>query len=675
MGRRGNDTPTNPESTEPPTAGARAPGEPNSPDLEAHDRDWEWREMAESRANVARRWTPLFLGGAVATSVLAMAVLWGQIRPEVLGLWTVVHALTALLAGYALLGQQVPNHRTASGFSPATLVGATAMGFFWGLLLWLDTSPSQPELVQWQVGAFLLLITSMTFAYLEGAAILARYILVPAWSLFAVKLFVVGSLALGLGASAILLATTFGSLVRRRFAEERLALEAETSKSASASIWQANHDELTETLNRAGLRRALDDRLETSSHFVLLIALDHFSNVNAEFGLGIGDSVLREAAQRIRTLVDAQDLVSRVSGDEFAIVVPGRDMRAVENLATDILGRISHPMYRDAHVIETSASIGITQALGRPVDLGRALRESNHALVRARKSGRRQVMIFTRDMADKLQRRLELETGLRRAMLDDEIQVWGQPVIRQSDGTVSHVELVARWIKPDGSRVPPSVFVPLAEELGMVGDLTEHMLHGAGRALSRFAEHAWLEDAKVIVNARATESHVSSFLASVRAIMHKFEIAPESLVMEFRGSRDAPPEQLRQLLIALGRLGIGIGLDDFSMSQELVRDLQDVHGVVRLEKAVVKGVTATESQRAFAESMAQVAVELGFVPIAEGVEVEETAARLAAIGIDHIQGFLIARAMPLDRLASDQTESQIAEVTASLRATSAAVQQ
>jgi len=638
----------------------------------AADQDWEWHEVGRQRLAVARKWSPFFLAGVVANSTLCILVLLPTFRVETLALWGLLHGAATAVVGLSLMRAKQPDRRTGSGLPLNALLGSAVIGALWGLPIWLDGTASRVELAQWQTGAFLLLTTFLAVAFLEGARGLSRNVLLPAWLLYGVGLGLFGSPALAGAALCLLVVTSVGSHMRGRATDEALSRQSVADRQVRAAQWRAHHDPLTGVLNRHGLRCSLDKPTLESSHFLLLIALDHFGTVNDQHGIGVGDSVLREVAQRIASLSPDEPETARVSGDEFVVLFASRDDAKAQQLADDIIARIADPIYRTGEEIRLSATIGITQALGRPLDLGRAMRESNAALRKIRRSARGQALLFSREMESKLEERIHLESALHRALVHGEIQVWGQPIVHLASQIVSHVELVARWIRPDGKRIPPSVFVPMAEEIGIVGDLTDHMIRGAGEAIHTFHDHQWLRNAKLVVNIRAEEIRRPDMIPNLRAAVEGFDIEPGRLSLGIKGAKDMDRQEAIQLVTDLTEMGVGIGLDDLSDGGGWLAQMTGMKaGLLRVDKSLVKGARESESQRSFVAALNQLGWDLGFAVVGEGVEDAETAAVLRETGIRHAQGWHFARAMPLDKLVSAETAIGIREALSSASAAEA----
>jgi len=290
------------------------------------------------------------------------------------------------------------------------------------------------------------------------------------------------------------------------------------------------------------------------------------------------------------------------------------------------------------------------------------MRESNAALRKIRRSARGQALVFSREMESKLEERIHLESALHRALVHGEIQVWGQPIVHLASQIVSHVELVARWIRPDGKRVPPSVFVPMAEEIGILGDLTDHMIQGAGKAIHLFQDHSWLRDASLVVNIRSEEIRHPDMLPNLRKAIQTFDIEPGGLSLGIKGAKDMDRGEAVDLVRELTAMGVGIGLDDLSDGGSWLGELDDMRaGLLRVDKSLIKGARESESQRSLVAALNQLGWDHGFSVVGEGVEDAETAAVLRETGIRHAQGWHFARAMPLDKLVSAETAIAIRE--------------
>jgi len=272
---------------------------------------------------------------------------------------------------------------------------------------------------------------------------------------------------------------------------ELIALRVHANRVADENEWAANHDDLTGLFNRSGMMQRLTQQANETVRpvRVMFIDLDHFKEVNDRFGHEGGDRVLVETAQRLRRSLRASDDVGRLGGDEFCVLLgPDHDDAASVRLANRIIDVLEQPMQgagdEDAYI---SASIGIAALDPAEATAQRLLRDADHAMYEAKRTGRRQVVRFNEALRSQFEERSGLETSLRRAIRDGSIRADAQPAFSVETGEIRAVELLARWQLPSGSMVPPSTFIPLAEDIGLIGDLTRRMLGIAGETLASWS--------------------------------------------------------------------------------------------------------------------------------------------------------------------------------------------
>jgi diguanylate cyclase (GGDEF)-like protein/PAS domain S-box-containing protein len=406
-------------------------------------------------------------------------------------------------------------------------------------------------------------------------------------------------------------------------------------------------DELTGLPNRQRLFERLDAMLQTSVQTtVLVLELDRFKRINDGLGTPIGDAVLREAAQRIAATVRSVDLVARRGGDEFVIVMPAPSAPAMRT-AQALLDGIARPMSIEGHEIYLTCSIGIAMA---PADGDRAdtlLRRANAALHHARRLGRNQASVYAGAPHDDDPQRLALETALRHALRDEQLELHYQPQVDLAHGRIVGVEALLRWQHPTLGRVAPDRFIPIAEETGLIVAIGDWVLC---RAIEQAAawQRAGLPSLRMAVNLSARQLMHPDLAQRIEGLLAATGLDPRLFGVEVTESMlIANFDQAVQHLRALRALGVEVSLDDFGTGYSSLSYLRRLPvDVVKIDRSLVPDVTAPADDVSITRAIITMAHQLQMKVLAEGVESEGQAALLAANQCDQMQGYWFSAALP-----------------------------
>lgn len=602
------------------------------------------------------RWWFSPVGTAVA-GVTFSVLAWSTVGAATMALWAAVLMASALVMSLAItvapLAAPIDDEGlpTVSGY--AHLAAGALMG---GLLLISPTAASQAS-YRWPTLAFLLAFSALAVNSRVGLNSLGSRMLTALWMVASVGLVVAGAYL------AAVAAVVFGVMVvsemraKREMVNELIMIRVLSNVAAEDQQWAAHHDELTSLLNRPGIQAALrgDHFGDQQTLTALFIDLDRFKQVNDRFGHAAGDLVLVETARRLTRAFRNGDIVGRLGGDEFLVLL-GSDAteEAAESMATRAIEALEQPfVLKGGDEAFISASIGVASMDADSADTERLLNDADQALYTAKRSGRRQVIRFD-DGNDDGERMSGIETALRRALRAGAIEAEAQPIFDTATGQVLWVELLARFRLPSGALVPPSIFIPIAEEIGLAGDLTSAMLDIAAEAGAQWRNDPILGDAKICVNVSPVEVAQPGLVRRVAEALARNNIEPERLVLELTESKliddtsgaAADFEELQ-------KLGVQLAIDDFGTGYSAPGRLLDLPvAVVKLDRSLFGSLGDDPRRLALLRAMRTTAAAVSDTIVAEGIETRDQLDLLDELGIRAAQGYFLCRPVPVDALAA-----------------------
>lgn len=394
----------------------------------------------------------------------------------------------------------------------------------------------------------------------------------------------------------------------------------------------ANRRFFLDQLERAVLRCGRHGR----SLAVLLIDLDRFKLVNDTYGHPCGDELIREVGRRLTDVMRAGDLCARLGGDEFVILAHDCDADAAGTLAHRLLEALGRPFALTAAQIRTGGSVGVS--LFRGQQSGEALmREADLALYEVKERGRGRACFFEVEMDRAVQARRALEEDLRSALAENALDVVYQPEFQ--GGVLVGVEALARWTHPERGAVPPSQFIPLAEECGLIVKLGAFVMRRA------FEDSRRWPDLQVAVNVSAVELRQVGHLACVRQLVEELRVDPRRFELELtEGVLLADDLQTQETLVALRRMGFRMALDDFGTGYSSLSYLRRLPvDKIKLDRSFISGLPDDAVSMAVIRAVVELGRTLRMDVIAEGVETREQQRLLSSLGCDFIQGYLLGQ--------------------------------
>jgi len=444
---------------------------------------------------------------------------------------------------------------------------------------------------------------------------------------------------------------SFRDVTPRRRAQEQahrammdLAVQAEKLRA------MAFQDPLTGLANRAVFNDALAEALQEprlKSVDVLLLDLDDFKEVNDILGHQAGDDMLIEVARRLRGCVPTADVVARLGGDEFVVLLTA--CPDADAIAACIVRCLHVPVTINGTVQRPSLSLGVASLGQDSVGPSELLRHADIAMYAAKAAGKNRFLRFHPDMMQALVQRTHMEGGLQLAVSRNEITVDFQPIVSHRMGQVVQFEALARWDR-GGERVPPSIFIPLAERTGLIGEIgTEVMATGMVQLAG------WLSrdpSRSLAVNVSGVQLQEPDFASTVLQLAEASGVAPYQLVLEVTESVffDADCGLIQQMSI-LRDAGARVALDDFGTGYSSLGRLQDLPvDTVKIDRTFVSMVRTGNERLPILSSMINMAHSLGLTVTAEGIETAAQADYLAALECDSLQGYLFSLPEPGERL-------------------------
>lgn len=442
---------------------------------------------------------------------------------------------------------------------------------------------------------------------------------------------------------------------------------------------QATHDTLTGLPNRTLLADRLSHALAGAAErggpvAVLFCDLDQFKTVNDASGHLVGDELLVEVARRLRAVIRPSDTVARFGGDEFVIVCANTDTTAAQRIADRLAAALSDPIVINGQRLYVSASVGI--AVTPPLD-GEAetlLRSADAAMYDAKAHGRARSRVFDTSLAVQSTERQQLTNELREALNQQTLEVHYQPVVQLETGELVGIEALIRWQHPTRGWVPPDLFVPLAEEAGLVWSLDRWVLTRACSDAAALRRGGVLPaDAHLSVNISARNIADPDLLDVVRQSASDAGLPLDALELEVTETglmADAPT--CCRVLNGLRALGVGIALDDFGTGYSSLANVRQLPvTTIKIDRGFIEHVTDRPEDLAIASAVIVLAQAVGLRVIAEGVETPEQLSLLHNLGCPDGQGYLWSKALPLDELTTLLINHPLGFLAAHVSSTSA----
>ncbi|MGZ4772104.1 MAG: putative bifunctional diguanylate cyclase/phosphodiesterase [Ilumatobacteraceae bacterium] len=421
-------------------------------------------------------------------------------------------------------------------------------------------------------------------------------------------------------------------------------------------IHEARHDGLTGLPNRMAILERLDEAIQRvnpgAMAAVLFIDLDDLKVLNDSLGHDRADEMLREVSRRLSATVRVDGFVGRFGGDEFVVIAEGiADAEEAAALGLRLLEAISQPL-PGVEMSAITASIGVTLVRSNAMGAHEAIRESDHAMYDAKRSGRDRLAFFQGGQRVRTGRRLLLARELRNAEVRGELRLAFQPIVALPAGNIVAVEALVRWTSPTFGEVTPDEFISIAEDTGSIVPIGAWVLREGCETMARLAALGYPLTLNVNVSPRQVSK--PEYTLWVRQTLAHAQLPADRLALEITETALIRPDVVtKRNLRELDAVGVHIVLDDFGTGYSSLSWLkQRPFGEIKIDCSFVSGLPHNEGDHAIVVAVIGMARAFGCIVTAEGVETQEQLTTLQTLGCDRAQGFMIARPMPADELTA-----------------------
>ena len=432
-------------------------------------------------------------------------------------------------------------------------------------------------------------------------------------------------------------------------------------KQAESVIWnQANFDTLTNLPNRNLFLQKLEHEIRSSersnrSLALLCLNLDRFKDINDSLGHDMGDQILLETAERLSKSLRKVDTVSRTSSDQFAIILGSiDDPISVQQVCQKLLESLIRPYHLDTEIIYLTASIGVNFYPDDSGDIETLQHNADQAMYAAKNLGRNRYHFFTPELEERARRKREITNDLRIAMQMSQFEIYYQPIVSMRDGAINQAEALLRWHHPESGLVAPSIFIPIAEEIGLITELGNWVFHNASEQLRYWRERI-NPDFQVSINTSPLQwSKAQDSMSEWLSQLQSWDIDRSALNLEITEDLlvDADDHIVNRLL-EFRDAGVQVSIDDFGTGYTSMAYLKrfDID-YLKIDRSFVRNLEHDPNDLTLCEAIIAMAHKLGIEVIAEGVENEAQENLLRDFGCDFGQGYLFSRAVPVEEFTS-----------------------
>jgi diguanylate cyclase (GGDEF)-like protein len=426
-----------------------------------------------------------------------------------------------------------------------------------------------------------------------------------------------------------------------------VVLEDRRGRGDPDAISEENYrDSLTEIGNRRHIETKLAEALSEddpdNQPAILVFDIDRFRSVNDRLGRKGGDALLRAVVSRVRQATRESDQIARLDADTFAILL--YNGRAADILAPRLVDLLGRPYLIRGEVATIGISVGVARAPADGATAALLMQHADFARHEAKEAGGQTWRHYGHSMADRARLRQELEADLRKALAQGQLSLAYQPRVNLRTRTVTGFEALARWTHPKRGAVPPAVFIPVAEDIGLIGPIGDWALHAACQDAA-----SWPEPLLVSVNVLARQlDDEQHFISQVTAALRESGLPTRRLELEMTESAlTRRPEETRILLRDLHELGVRIAMDNFGTGRGSLQQIRTLpFDTIKIDQSFIRSLDSNNDSGAVVRAVAALGTGLGMTVIAEGVETLNQARMVEADGCTEIQGYLVSKPLP-----------------------------
>jgi diguanylate cyclase (GGDEF)-like protein len=460
-------------------------------------------------------------------------------------------------------------------------------------------------------------------------------------------------------AGGILLSCLFaiGTALRTRNIAAKLAA------SESSAVTAARRDNLTGLMNRYGFNEALGASefkvaSEAGEMAMIYIDINGFKSVNDSIGHHGGDELVKLVAARLRATLPPGTTFARIGGDEFAATLLGKNVNeTAAGAAAAMVHAFDEPFTVSGFEFHATAAVGYAVAAGQRLSPAELLRRADLAMYLAKNVAEREALVYHPTMETGALEKKQVEAALRRAVEADEIKVFYQPVVRAADMTVVGLEALVRWNSKEFGNVAPALFIPVAEETGLIHDIGRAVMRQACQDMKRWP------DLKIAINVSPVQLRDPNFADDLMAIVRRHDVSPHQFELELtEGILVNNPTIAKRRLAVLKELGFVLSLDDFGTGFSSIGYLRQFpFDILKVDRSFIRDIGLNATANALIQSLVSLGDAMNLSVIAEGIENEDQLKLLRLVQCEYLQGFLISRPVPaaeIDRLLASLGEKR-----------------
>jgi diguanylate cyclase (GGDEF)-like protein len=391
-------------------------------------------------------------------------------------------------------------------------------------------------------------------------------------------------------------------------------------------------------------------KAEVNSHLlaVMFVDLGRFKFINDTLGHQTGDYLLQQVVQRLKNCIKGEDLIARWGSDEFTLLLPKiSDLEAIKAIAQKILDTLKYPFQINNRLIHIIGNVGVAVYPEHGQDAETLLKNADAALSQAQKYSHHNYQYYNPTLNSQAYELLTLENLLHSALKNEELLLYYQPIVNLNTGKIAKMEALLRWQNPQLGLVPPYVFIPLAEENGLIISIGEWVIKTAC-SQNKIWQNMGLPPIKVSVNLSVRQFQQKNLTSTIVKILEQTKLAPDYLELEITESitmKDT--ESAKSILTELNHLGIALSMDDFGTGYSSLGYLKQFpFNTLKIDRSFIKDLHSSSQDIAIVSAIITLGQGLNLNVVAEGVETEELKYLLKTLGCEYIQGYLFSKPLP-----------------------------